>query len=172
MPITPTTSGFLVSYSRVKSLVFAAGAVLFAIMMIAAGLDVYFSLFAGTPFEDFHITRRPSWLWGGVAVAGGCVLVYIGLWNGLNALRAKAAIEVTSAGVFATTLIGRRSILWKDLGDVRVVKSTLMLHPANASRQKTVPLQTFLTSMDAHELADALSKYRPEVFSQTHDQNI
>lgn len=165
MPLVPTPEGARVTFSRVKCGLFGVIAIVAAGLMIAAGLDIYFSVLDGTPLEWLQVNRQPPWLWGGMMLAGGATFFYIALWNGMNALRSSAAIEMTSGGVVARTLIGKRAIAWEDVGRAVIFKKTIFLYPASGAREKGVPLQTALTSVGVDELRGALAQFRPALFS-------
>ncbi len=164
-PIQPTPTGFNVTYSRSKSAVFSGVAGVFAIIMVATGLDVYFSLLDGTRLSWLEIDRRPAWAWGGVLILGGMVLFAVVLWSGATSVRSRAAIKLDEKGVQSLTFIGKRSISWADAGAVSVVNKTMIVYPADQACGKPVPLQTFLTSVSIDELRSMMAQHRPELLS-------
>lgn len=164
MPMSPTPDGFVITYSRGKCAVLGSVMMLFAVGMIAVGLDIYFSIFEGTPFDGISVERQPQWLWGAIMIAGGALLFLIAGWNAGNALRSGSAIKVSQQGIEARTLIGKRTINWSDIGLVAIVRNTILIHPAAGTHAKAVPLQMFLTSIKADEMLAAMAKYRPDKF--------
>lgn len=169
MPLTPTPTGFIVSYSRDKCVLFGLGAILFSLMMLAVGLDAYIHFFDGTLFERFELDRRPPWAWGAVMITGGAALSYVAAWNVKNAFRPGAAVIVSRDGIDAKTLIGRRTMRWDDIGDVKVFRGTVFVYPVAGASAKPAPLQTILTSVSADELTRALAQFRPALFGEVEE---
>jgi|GEM_PF-5074238 len=161
MPITPTPSGFVVTYSRSKAAAFSIFAVIFAALMIAVGADLYFSILDGTPLDWIEVDRSPPWFWSGVLILGGVTMAAVAFWNGRNALIARAAITIGDTGVASSTFLGLRMIAWDDIGSVALFNETLFLYPADPARGKPVPLQTFLTSVGSDELHSAMGAASP-----------
>ncbi len=167
MPITLTPTGFVVTYSRWKAAAFSVFAFVFAILMILAGADLYFSILDGTGLDWLEIERRPAWFWGGLLIIGGVAMVFIGFANVLNVVSSRAAITMDDIGVASVTPIGRRAIAWGDIGSVAMINKTVLLYPAEPARGKPVPLQTYLTSVSSDELRLAMAQHRPELFLDT-----
>jgi len=164
MPMKRTGSGFMITYSRIKCAVFGLVAVVFALTMIAVGLNEFFPLLAGTPLEGFDITRRPPEVWGAVAFAGGFVALYVAGWNGKNAFFSGVAISITPEKVEARSLVGRRSLSWAEVGRAQVISGTVALIPIDEENAKPVPLQTHLTSVKVDEVKAAIEEMRPGLF--------
>lgn len=164
MPIKRTGSGFMITYSRFKCAVFGVVALIFAVTMVAVGLNEFFPILAGTPLEGFDITRRPPEVWGAAAVAGGFVALYVAGWNGKNAFYSGVAISITPEKVEARSLVGRRSLAWDEVGRAQTISGTVALIPLDEENGKTVPLQTHLTSVKVDEVKAAIEEMRQGLF--------
>ena len=172
MPLAPTPDGFIVTYDRVKCAVFGLAAIVFASLMIAIGLDAFFSFLTGTPLDDIELDRQPVWAWAGLLIIGGAVFFAMALWNAKNALYPGAAMTFDHDGVNARSLIGRRLIKWEEIGTVDVVNGTVFLTPAPGSTAKPTPLQTLFTSVSADELTHAMAQHRPELFGAVDEARM
>ena len=172
MPLSPTPDGFTVTYDRFKCAAFGLAALIFASLMIAVGLDVFFSVLSGTPLDGFDFDRQPRWLWAGILVIGGAIFFVVALWNAKNAVYPGAAMVFDAKGVEARSLIGRRRINWDEIGGVEIFNSTVFLTPAPGTLANKTPLQTFLTSMTPDELTSAMAQHRPELFGAVEETRM